>query len=697
MDAMQFLRGVDDPTAPYTLPHLGLVPSYQRSLDAIYPGEDSRQRAYDVTRADFERLLGLGRVDMLKGFIASRLSGTMYEDINELAFALGRSVDELQYYLNADPLELLRQAEAQQEAVRLAQIAANNERIRLQQEAERLAAEEAQRQSIAEAQRMVAETAARDAARTAQLIAQSEARLRDEVRQQWPTGDIDRQITLYEQLRTQPPRSDAEVQSIIRDAIGDGAEFQLLMRYINNWRAGIEPAETFRQIQIEQEEARVYELFAPARAARAKAEADLAANLQYLAENGLVPVKDMITIGAWTQEQIDLAARVQADRLAKEQAAFQAEIDRQDAERSARVQAEIAQAAAAEAERVRLYIADQQAQAQARHNAEQAALEAERARVAAARAAFEQEQAAAAQAQAAAAQAAEAAAIKRLIDEAAARAAAQRDLDALAEAQALQQIVNESIAQAAVANFLPGASLMTINLPADWDSYFPDDKIIWFNANQITPSQLIAAGVSAADIAWMQANGYVVRDIVAAPEVESMRPKSVDDFKSYVEGLAASDMPKRQALSSVYQYFMSNFTNGQNFSMPVLIAWLRSRPAFGDGAIIVILGKYAFDGLTNSEVFLRIAAETGLAPKSIDEVEMLMGVDELPFVVAEEPSRQIVAPEVVTAPAAPSDKNASIPTTPSMPVTKPVTPAQPAAGAGAGLLLALASLYFLGS
>ena len=383
MDARQFLRVVDNPLEPYTLPHLGLVPSYQRSLDAIYPGEDSRQRAYDVTRADFERLLGLGRVDMLKGFIASRLSGTMYEDINELAFALGRSVDELQYYLNADPLELLRQAEAQQEAVRLAQIAADNERIRLQQEAERLAAEEAQRQSIAEAQRIVAETAAIDAARTAQLIAQSEARLRAEVREQWPAGDIDRQITLYEQLRTQPPRSDAEVQSIIRDAIGDGAEFQLLMRYINNWRAGIEPAETFRQIQIEQAEAEQYERLAPIREARAQAQAQL----QYLAETGLVPVDIMIETGAWSQEQIEIARQVQADRLAKEQAAFQAEINRQDAERSARVQAEIAQAAADEAERVRLYIADQQAKAQAEYDAQQAALEAERARVAAAQAA----------------------------------------------------------------------------------------------------------------------------------------------------------------------------------------------------------------------------------------------------------------------------------------------------------------------
>lgn len=561
MDARQFLRGVDNPLEPYTLPHLGLVPSYQRSLDAIYPGEDSRQRAYDVTRADFERLLGLGRVDMLKGFIASRLSGTMYEDINELAFALGRSVDELQYYLNVDPLELLRQAEAQQEAVRLAQIAADNERIRLQQEAERLAAEEAQRQSIAEAQRIVAETAAIDAARTAQLIAQSEARLRDEVREQWPTGDIDRQITLYEQLRTQPPRSDAEVQSIIRDAIGDGAEFQLLMRYINNWRAGIEPAETFRQIQIEQAEAEQYERLAPIREARAQAQAQL----QYLAETGLVPVDIMIETGAWSQEQIEIARQVQADRLAKEQAAFQAEIDRQDAERSARVQAEIAQAAADEAERVRLYIADQRAKAQAEYDAQQAALEAERARVAAAQTAAKAAQAAQAAAQAAAPLATE--------------EAVMIDLEAV-------------IAQG----------------QAD------------FNA-----------------------------------AVRAIRSKMAEIATARV--------------------------NGQSYALPM---WSVDYPTIPADLVESLLAQFGLPSVTELEA--ELAASQAAAPV----------VDELPYVVIDDTSRQIVAPEVITAPAAPSDVIAPAVQQPVAPVV-PAAPAAPAAGGGgAAILLALASAYFLG-
>ena len=549
MDAMQFLRGVDDPTAPYTLPHLGLNPGALRNRSAaqIIAGAQA-QYADTMARAPFN----------ISYTIESLLQS--FDDLNELSAALGVPVDVLAQQLASDPFEARQayqaQIDAQQQAARM--------------EAERVAYE----QMLADIARQESEQRARQEA----YIAQTQ-----------------REVAAFE------------------------AQFQAML-------AEQARLEAERQAAIEAERLA---------AERAQYEADnaqriaLAAELQRIAASGAVPVEDMIATGQFTQEQIDLARQVQSAQLLTQQEATRLELERQEAERAAKVAVKVAQAQAAEAaaqaaeaERVRLYIEDQRAKA-----------------------------------------------------------------------------------QAAVTNFLPGASLMTINLPADWDSYFPDDKIIWFNANQITPSQLIAAGVSAADIAWMQANGYVVRDIVAAPEVESMRPKSVDDFKSYVEGLAASDMPKRQALSSVYQYFMSNFTNGQNFTMPVLIAWLRSRPAFGDGAIIVILGKYAFDGLTNSEVFLRIAAETGLAPKSIDEVEMLMGVDvvpgaELPFVVAEETSRQIVAPEVITAPAAPSDKNASIPTTPAKWITEPVppvTPPQPAAGAGAGLLLALASLYFLGS
>lgn len=46
------------------------------------------------------------------------------------------------------------------------------------------------------------------------------------------------------------------------------------------------------------------------------------------------------------------------------------------------------------------------------------------------------------------------------------------------------------------------------NLPAGWESYTPQQKISWFNANNVTPNQLLAAGVGQSDINWMQSQGY---------------------------------------------------------------------------------------------------------------------------------------------------------------------------------------------
>jgi len=57
----------------------------------------------------------------------------------------------------------------------------------------------------------------------------------------------------------------------------------------------------------------------------------------------------------------------------------------------------------------------------------------------------------------------------------------------------------------------------TKTLPANWDELNASQKITWFNINQITPGQLKAAGVSDADIAWMQSNGYIVGSTAAAP------------------------------------------------------------------------------------------------------------------------------------------------------------------------------------
>lgn len=57
------------------------------------------------------------------------------------------------------------------------------------------------------------------------------------------------------------------------------------------------------------------------------------------------------------------------------------------------------------------------------------------------------------------------------------------------------------------------ASLMRqleAELPSNWSTFGPDQKIDWFNANAVTPEELTAAGVTEAEIDWMMNNGYVV-------------------------------------------------------------------------------------------------------------------------------------------------------------------------------------------
>lgn len=48
-------------------------------------------------------------------------------------------------------------------------------------------------------------------------------------------------------------------------------------------------------------------------------------------------------------------------------------------------------------------------------------------------------------------------------------------------------------------------------LPANWSTYGAADKIAYFNANNVTPVELATVGVSGADLAWMQNNGYSVK------------------------------------------------------------------------------------------------------------------------------------------------------------------------------------------
>ena len=54
----------------------------------------------------------------------------------------------------------------------------------------------------------------------------------------------------------------------------------------------------------------------------------------------------------------------------------------------------------------------------------------------------------------------------------------------------------------------PVTSVPGYTLPAGWTGFTPAQKISWFNANNVRPSQLTAAGVPAEDVNWMINNGY---------------------------------------------------------------------------------------------------------------------------------------------------------------------------------------------
>lgn len=69
---------------------------------------------------------------------------------------------------------------------------------------------------------------------------------------------------------------------------------------------------------------------------------------------------------------------------------------------------------------------------------------------------------------------------------------------------------------AATPSWNPGASAMAANigvsLPHGWGGYTPEQKISYFNQNEITGDQLLQAGVPQADISWMRGQGYTFAD-----------------------------------------------------------------------------------------------------------------------------------------------------------------------------------------
>jgi len=60
-------------------------------------------------------------------------------------------------------------------------------------------------------------------------------------------------------------------------------------------------------------------------------------------------------------------------------------------------------------------------------------------------------------------------------------------------------------------------------LPLDWYGYTPAQKAAWFNQNNVTPTQLRAAGVPDEDMAYLRQAGYTVRDAASAAPVEPVQ------------------------------------------------------------------------------------------------------------------------------------------------------------------------------
>jgi len=58
---------------------------------------------------------------------------------------------------------------------------------------------------------------------------------------------------------------------------------------------------------------------------------------------------------------------------------------------------------------------------------------------------------------------------------------------------------------------------VTAMLPSGWNSYSPQQKINWFNANNVSIAEMDAAGVSNDDINWMLQNGYKPADAKSGP------------------------------------------------------------------------------------------------------------------------------------------------------------------------------------
>lgn len=89
-------------------------------------------------------------------------------------------------------------------------------------------------------------------------------------------------------------------------------------------------------------------------------------------------------------------------------------------------------------------------------------------------------------------------------------------------------------------------------LPEGWNSYTPAEKIAFFNANGVTEKQLLAHGVTADEIVWMRANGYIVGlHTVENNTVTTEVKKAVQKTRARVKKAADLDGDGRVTLKDV--------------------------------------------------------------------------------------------------------------------------------------------------
>lgn len=529
MDAMQFLRGVENPMQPYALPHLGLSADALRNRTAAQIIAGARaQYADTMARAPF----------YIRYTLESLLQS--FDDLNELSAALVVPVELLAQQLASDP-DQERQAyqaqlDAQREAQRMeaermayAQMLANIERQGREEQA-RIDAYVAQTQAEVAAfeanfQAMLAEQARLEAERQAALKAEQEAAARAQFE-----ADNAQRLALAAELQRIAESGSVPVEAMIATGQFTQAQIDLATRVQAGQLATQQEATRLDLARQEAEQrARVDAELAAQAQAKAQAIAEEQAAIEaYIAQDqtarkaeliqsGEMPLQQMIATGLFTSDEIAQAAQVQQAQAVSV--------------------APIVTPTSAEVLTMDSNLENVLAQGIAEYNAQVRTIRNKIAEIATARAtgqsyalpvwsvdypliptdlvesflaSFGQPTIAELEAELAASQAAATGVDQsRGIDATTVvtAPAAPSDTTAPVEREIFYEVPQTT---PPIADFSDLTSPLA--LPGDWDTYSESRKIAWFNANQIKPSQLIAAGVPASDIAYMRANGYTVKE-----------------------------------------------------------------------------------------------------------------------------------------------------------------------------------------